>query len=118
MSFTFNFTKDQLKEMIPKNPYLDNWYKAISEILPEYEINTPQRVAAFLAQCAHESGGFIFQITKQQVYAKCFLSISQTMQQQRPTLTSQKRSLTEFMLVVWETVTNHLETDGATVVED
>jgi putative chitinase len=60
MSFTFNFTKDQLKEMIPKNPYLDNWYKAISEILPEYEINTPQRVAAFLAQCAHESGGFIF----------------------------------------------------------
>jgi len=60
MSFTFNFTKDQLKEMIPKNPYLDNWYKAVSEILPEYQINTPQRVAAFLAQCAHESGGFIF----------------------------------------------------------
>ncbi len=60
MSFTFNFTKDQLKEMIPKNPYVDQWYKAISEILPEYEINTPQRVAAFLAQCAHESGGFIF----------------------------------------------------------
>jgi len=60
MSFTFNFTKDQLKQMIPKNPYIDNWYKAISEILPEYEINTPKRVAAFLAQCAHESGGFIF----------------------------------------------------------
>jgi putative chitinase len=60
MSFTFKFTKDQLKQMIPKNPYLDNWYKAISEILPEYEINTPKRVAAFLAQCAHESGGFIF----------------------------------------------------------
>lgn len=60
MSFTFNFTKDQLKEMIPRNPYVDQWYKAISEILPEYEINTPQRVAAFLAQCAHESGGFIF----------------------------------------------------------
>lgn len=60
MSFTFNFTKDQLKQMIPKNPYLDQWYKAISEILPEYEINTPKRVAAFLAQCAHESGGFIF----------------------------------------------------------
>jgi len=60
MSFTFNFTKEQLKEMIPKNPYVDQWYHAISEILPEYEINTPQRVAAFLAQCAHESGGFIF----------------------------------------------------------
>ncbi len=60
MSFTFNFTKQQLKEMIPKNPYVDQWYEAISEILPEYEINTPQRVAAFLAQCAHESGGFVF----------------------------------------------------------
>ncbi len=60
MSFTFEFTKQQLKEMIPRNPYVDQWYKAISEILPEYEINTPKRVAAFLAQCAHESGGFVF----------------------------------------------------------
>jgi putative chitinase len=60
MSFTFNFTKQQLKEMIPKNPYVDQWYEAISEILPEYEITTPQRVAAFLAQCAHESGNFVF----------------------------------------------------------
>jgi putative chitinase len=60
MSFTFNFTKEQLKEMIPKNPYVDQWFEAIYEILPEYEITTPQRVAAFLAQCAHESGGFVF----------------------------------------------------------
>ena len=46
--------------MIPRNPYVNQWYDAISEILPEYNINTPQRVAAFLAQCAHESGGFVF----------------------------------------------------------
>lgn len=58
MSFTF--TEEQLKGMIPKNPYVSNWYDALSSILPEYDINTPQRVAAFLAQCAHESGGFIF----------------------------------------------------------
>ena len=60
MSFTFNFTRQQLKEMIPRNPYVSQWYEAVSSILPEYEINTPQRVAAFLAQCAHESGGFVF----------------------------------------------------------
>jgi len=47
-------------EAIPRNPYVSQWYEAISSILPEYEINTPQRVAAFLAQCAHESGGFVF----------------------------------------------------------
>ena len=60
MSFTFDFKKEQLKEMIPKNPYVDQWFEALYDILPEYEITTPQRVAAFLAQCAHESGGFVF----------------------------------------------------------
>jgi putative chitinase len=60
MSFTFDFTKAQLKEMLPKNQSLQNWYDALDAILPEYDINTPQRVAAFLAQCAHESGNFVF----------------------------------------------------------
>ena len=60
MSFTFEFKKEHLEEMIGKNPYIDNWYDAIYQILPEYDINTPQRVAAFIAQCAHESGNFKF----------------------------------------------------------
>ena len=60
MSFTFDFQKSHLQEMIGKNQYIDYWYNAICEILPEYEINTPHRVAAFIAQCAHESGGFKF----------------------------------------------------------
>jgi putative chitinase len=60
MSFTFDFRKEHLREMIGANPYLDYWYDALCEILPVYEINTPERVAAFLAQCAHESGGFKF----------------------------------------------------------
>ena len=51
-------TKDQLRQLIPKNPYIDHWYDALSQLLPDYEINTPQRIAAFIAQCAHESGGF------------------------------------------------------------
>jgi putative chitinase len=53
-------TRDQLAQLIPKNPYLDHWCEALNEILPEYGIDTPQRVAAFIAQCAHESGGFVF----------------------------------------------------------
>jgi putative chitinase len=60
MSFTFEFKKEHLHEIIGNNPYVDNWYHALCEILPEYEINTPERVAAFVAQCAHESGGFKF----------------------------------------------------------
>lgn len=60
MSFTFEFKKEHLQDIIGKNPYLDYWYDAICQILPVYEINTPERVAAFLAQCAHESGNFKF----------------------------------------------------------
>jgi putative chitinase len=51
-------TKEQLKQLLPKNPYIDHWHKALSQLLPDYEINTPQRIAAFIAQCSHESGGF------------------------------------------------------------
>jgi len=52
-------TSNQLKQMV-KNPYIDHWYEAIDQLLPDYDINTPQRVAAFIAQCAHESGNFAF----------------------------------------------------------
>jgi putative chitinase len=51
-------TKDQLRQVIPKNPYLDHWYSDLSQLLPDYEINTAERIAAFLAQCTHESNDF------------------------------------------------------------
>ena len=51
-------TKEQLKQLLPKNPYIDHWYSALAQLLPDYEINTAQRIAAFIAQCSHESGGF------------------------------------------------------------
>jgi putative chitinase len=60
MSFTFDFKKEHLQGLIGNNPYLDYWYDAMVQILPEYEINTPERVAAWLAQTAHESGYFKF----------------------------------------------------------
>ena len=56
--FQFNFTQAQLAQLIPGNPYVDHWYEALCTILPDYSIDTPQRVASFLAQCAHESGEF------------------------------------------------------------
>ena len=56
MSFTF--TKEQLSSIIGNNSDLDGWYEALSTVLPEYEIDTPNRIAAFIAQCNHESGGF------------------------------------------------------------
>ncbi len=51
-------TKAQLKQLLPKNPYIDQWHSALSQLLPDYEINTAQRIAAFIAQCSHESAGF------------------------------------------------------------
>ena len=51
-------SQEQLAQILPGNPYLDHWCKALNKILPDYDINTPQREAAFLAQCAHESGNF------------------------------------------------------------
>jgi len=53
-------TEQQLQQIIPKNKYVSYWYSALQQLLPQYEINTTERIAAFLAQCAHESGGFVF----------------------------------------------------------
>lgn len=39
-----------------KNP--DKWLQPIIETCVEFEINTPQRIAGFLAQTSHESGGY------------------------------------------------------------
>lgn len=53
-----NLTISQLRQLLPKNKYVEHWHHALSELLPDYDINTPRRMAAFIAQCAHESGGF------------------------------------------------------------
>ena len=58
MSFEFDFTRDHLAEIIPGNKQVDEWYAALYEVLPMYEITTERRVAHFLSQCAHESANF------------------------------------------------------------
>lgn len=53
-------TKLQLKEIAPGTNHfaLDTYPALLSDAMPRWEINTPQRVQAFLAQLAHESGSF------------------------------------------------------------
>ena len=51
-------TKDMLAAMIPGNDKIDMWFEAIEDVFPKYEINTVERIAGFIAQCAHESNNF------------------------------------------------------------
>ena len=52
--------------MTPSSPLLvaakvkdpDKWLQPLIETCVEFEINTPERIAAFLAQTSHESGGY------------------------------------------------------------
>jgi putative chitinase len=55
---SFEFKEEHLAGMIPTNKNVSAWHKAMMEIFPKYEINTPNRIAGFIAQCAHESNNF------------------------------------------------------------
>ena len=57
------------KAFIPHSKYSDQWYNTLfgaqteldgRSLLEDYEINTPKRIAAFLAQTHHESGGYVW----------------------------------------------------------
>ena len=47
-------SQEIIAEIIPGNKQVDEWYAALYEALPMYEITT-ERNAHFLSQCAHES---------------------------------------------------------------
>ena len=51
-------TKDQVEQLLHGNPDIDEWYSAMSLLFPKYNINTPARIAGFIAQCGHESQNF------------------------------------------------------------
>jgi putative chitinase len=51
-------TKEKIVHLLHGNPEAEAWADAAMEILPKYEISTPNRVAGFFAQCGHESAGF------------------------------------------------------------
>lgn len=53
-----NLTLEQFSAMIPKNKEAKEWYDIAIDMFEKYEINTTNRIAGFMAQCAHESADF------------------------------------------------------------
>lgn len=51
-------TLEQFSAMIPSNKNPEAWYEAAVPMFEKYEINTNNRIAGFMAQCAHESLDF------------------------------------------------------------
>jgi len=58
MSFEFDFTEEKLKKCLSRNKNPRDLFESLEKVLPKYEITTVERVAAFLAQCGHESLDF------------------------------------------------------------
>lgn len=51
-------TQRTLKLILPNNKYIVDWTEALNDYLPEFDIVTDKRIAAFLAQSTHESQDF------------------------------------------------------------
>lgn len=58
MTFEFDFTEQKLGKILTRNKNVSVWYEAMVVQLPQFEVTTAKRVAAFVAQCAHESADF------------------------------------------------------------
>lgn len=56
--FTFDFTEEKLTLCVPTNKNIPALFAALNNVLPRYDISSVERVAAFLAQCGHESLNF------------------------------------------------------------
>lgn len=51
-------TLEQFKSMIPTNKEAEIWYPIAVDFFKKYDITTNNRIAGFMAQCAHESNDF------------------------------------------------------------
>lgn len=55
-------TPEQLHEMIPQatDKIINKYHVHLNSAMEEFHINTPIRIAAFIAQVAHESGNLVY----------------------------------------------------------
>lgn len=51
-------TAERLRRIVPRCPDPETWTAALSAAMARHAIDTPDRIAAFVAQLAHESGEF------------------------------------------------------------
>jgi putative chitinase len=55
----FTFTKEQLAKLLPTaKGGAEVWHKEMMDLFPVFEIDNKKRVAGFIAQTGHESGGY------------------------------------------------------------
>jgi putative chitinase len=54
----YKFTVEQLQQIIPNNKEADEWFQVLETLFHLYSIDTPERAAGFISQCAYESRGF------------------------------------------------------------
>jgi putative chitinase len=58
MAFDFDFRVEHVHSLLQGNPHSQDWYTALCDELPKYQITSVPRVAMFMAQCGHESANF------------------------------------------------------------
>ena len=54
----FNLTLEHVQALLKGNKEVEAWHKAMVKVFPKYKIDTPERIAGFIAQTAHESLNF------------------------------------------------------------
>lgn len=53
-----SITGQLLREKLPQCPDPEGWADALNQVMPQFDITTPSRAAAFIAQTGIESAGF------------------------------------------------------------
>jgi len=51
-------TVEKLEKILGHKKEIVEWFSALNRVLPEFGLDTKERIAGFVAQCAHESADF------------------------------------------------------------